>query len=355
MYAPARCLLFRLDPETAHRLSVTALKSGLPLTVPPVASPRLRVQAAGLDFPNPLGMAAGYDKNAEVPGALLRAGFGFVEVGTVTPRPQSGNPPPRLFRLPADRAVINRLGFNNEGHVAVLARLEKTKPSGIVGVNLGANRDSTDRVADYERGIEVFGAVADYLAINISSPNTPGLRDLQAAERLAELLTRCISARNRTGRRVPLFVKLSPDLDDAELDETAAAIAGAGIEGIIVSNTTVRRDGLRASREAAESGGLSGAPLFARSTRALARLRRRLGRDIVLIGAGGIDSAEAALEKIRAGADLLQLYTGLIYQGPGLPGRIVSGLDHQARRDGLASIRELRDSRLDHWADLAID
>lgn len=350
MYGTARCLLFKLDPEIAHQLSIAALRTGFPLPARQVPSMRLQIRVAGLDFPNPIGMAAGYDKNAEVPDALLKIGFGFVEVGTVTPLPQDGNPRPRLFRLPDDQAVINRMGFNNEGHSAIRARLMRRRGKGIVGVNLGANRGSADRIADYVFGIESFAGLAAYFAINISSPNTPGLRDLQTREHLAELLARCVSARNMAAPRVPLFLKLAPDLCDPDLDDIAEALESCPIEGVIISNTTLDRSGLSDREHLSEPGGLSGVPLFARSTIILARLRRRLGTNIALIGTGGVNSVETALEKIRAGADLVQIYTGMVYEGPALPGRIITGLDQYAEREGLKSIREIRDSRLDTWA-----
>jgi len=352
MYHLLRPLLFGLDPETAHGLSIAALRSGLPVAPPPRVSERLRVRAAGLEFPNPLGMAAGYDKDAEVTDGLLRLGFGFVEVGSVTPLAQAGNPRPRLFRLPEDRAVINRMSFNNAGHKAMLERLSRRRnPSGIVGVNIGANRDSADRIADYALGIERLGPVASYFTINVSSPNTPGLRQLQDPDQLQRLLSVCLAARDRLARRVPLLVKIAPDLGEAELDAIAEAVLAAGLDGMIVSNTTVDRSGLTSGRHADEAGGLSGAPLFVRSTVMLARMRRRVGPRMTLIGVGGVESAETALEKIRAGADLVQIYTGLVYGGPSLPGRILAGLDAHAEREGLARISEIRDSRTDFWAD----
>lgn len=348
--AIGRRLLFSLDPERAHGLSIAALRCGLPVAVRPPADSRLAVPACGLSFPNPLGMAAGYDKNAEVPDALLSLGFGFAEVGTVTPLPQPGNPKPRIFRLTEDGAVINRLGFNNEGHAAAERRLAARKGrGGIVGVNIGANKDSADRIADYEAGVARFAALASYLTVNISSPNTPGLRTMQGREQLAELLSRVVATRGKATARPPVFLKIAPDLTEADLEDIAAEVTEKGIEGVIVSNTTVARPPLK-SAHACETGGLSGRPLFARSTAMLARMRKLLGPQRILIGAGGVDSAEAALEKIRAGADLVQLYTGMIYGGPALPGRILSGISRVLDREGAASIRALRDTRLDDWA-----
>lgn len=341
-----------LDPETAHRLTIRALRLG--------AGPRqkrpdpvsLSIDLFGLHFENPLGIAAGFDKNGEVPDAMLAMGMGFAEVGTVTPRPQAGNPRPRVFRLPLHRAVINRLGFNNEGHAACERRMRaRAGRKGIVGVNIGANRDSADRTADYRLGVERFAGLASYLAVNISSPNTPGLRDLQARESLAQLLSAVTEARDShpvTEERTPIFLKIAPDLADAELDDIAAEVLAAGIDGVIVSNTTLARAGLR-SRHAGEAGGLSGKPLFTRSTAVLARMRRRLGRDVALIGVGGVDSAQTALEKIRAGADLVQLYTPMIYAGPRLPGKIITNLSALVAREGVGSIAELRDSALEKW------
>jgi dihydroorotate dehydrogenase len=354
-----RRALFAFDPETAHGLSIAALKSGLPLCSGMVLSERLKVRLCGLDFPNPLGMAAGFDKNAEVPDALLNLGFGFAEVGTVTPLPQAGNPKPRIFRLARDEAVINRLGFNNEGHDACEKRLvARAGRPGIVGVNIGANKDSADRVADYALGVKRFARYASYLTINISSPNTPGLRTMQAREILAELLAGVTAARTEVksgnGRPVPIFLKIAPDLGEVELADIAAEVEDNGIDGVIVSNTTLSRDGLRSAALAGESGGLSGKPLFARSTVVLARLRKLLGREKAIVGVGGVDSAETALEKIRAGADLVQLYTGMIYGGPALPGRIVEGMTRFAEAEGLSSIRDIRDTRLAHWADQPI-
>lgn len=318
------------------------------------ADPRLATTVAGIAFPNPLGMAAGYDKNCDVPDPLLRLGFGFAEIGTVTPLPQAGNPRPRIFRLNADRAVINRLGFNNEGHEAALARMRaRSGRGGVVGVNIGANRDSADRIGDYVLGARRFAALATYLAVNISSPNTPGLRNLQSREQLGELLARVRQARDEaladSTKRTPIFLKIAPDLAEAELAEVAGEVLANGIEGVIVSNTTLSRAGVT-SAAANQAGGLSGPPLFARSTAVLARMRRLLGPRVAIAGVGGVDSAETAIEKIRAGADLVQLYTGMIYAGPGLPGRIVRGLSAFCDRQGIASLAALRDSGVEEWA-----
>jgi dihydroorotate dehydrogenase len=350
-----RRALFQLDPETAHGLSITALRCRLPMAARPPRDPKLAVSVAGLDFVNPLGMAAGYDKNAEVPDALLSLGFGFAEVGTVTPLPQAGNPKPRIFRLEEDGAVINRLGFNNEGHDAAQQRLRARKGGrGIVGVNIGANKDNADRIADYEKGVARFAPLASYLTVNISSPNTPGLRTMQARAQLAELLARVVAARETAAAEPPIFLKIAPDLVEAELEDIAAEVLANRIEGVIVSNTTISRPALKAMAHKGETGGLSGRPLFERSTIVLAKMRKLLGPDIAIVGVGGVDSANAAAEKIRAGADLVQLYTGMIYAGPSLPGRIVRGLSGIVAREGAPSIRALRDTRLDEWADKSL-
>lgn len=347
--------LFLFDPEAAHGLSITALKSGLLPACSLSPDPRLSQTVAGLTFANPLGMAAGFDKNAEVPAALLRLGFGFTEIGTVTPKSQAGNPKPRIFRLERDGAVINRLGFNNEGHAAALARLQAAKISGIVGVNIGANKDSEDRIADYVAGIRTFYSVARYFTANISSPNTPGLRDLQARDSLNQLLSAVLAARNaeaaKAGRTVPVFLKIAPDLTPEGMDDIAAEVLSHALDGLIVSNTTLSREGLSDQTQAKEAGGLSGRPLFEKSTAVLAGMRKRLGPDLPIIGVGGVSSAETTLEKIRAGADLVQLYSCMVYEGPGLPARIIRGLSALLDRERVASIRELRDSRLDYWAE----
>jgi dihydroorotate dehydrogenase len=350
-----RRALFALDPETAHSLSIKALQSGL---VPPGSASvdrKLSVKVAGLKFDNPIGIAAGYDKNAEVPDAILRLGFGFTEIGSVTPLPQPGNAKQRIFRLPEDRAIINRLGFNNEGHQAVLARMQTRTPrtGGPVGVNVGANKDAADRIADYARGIEAFHDVADYFTVNISSPNTPGLRDLQARSNLAALMDAICTAREKTladgGKRRPLFLKISPDLSDGEMDDISEEVQQHPLDGLVISNTTLSRTGLR-SRHAHETGGLSGEPLFERSTIVLAKMRQRLGPSVALVGVGGVDSGETALEKIRAGADLVQLYTGFIYAGPGLAQKMLRNLTDLIKQAGVPSIAALRDTRVDAWA-----
>ncbi|WP_442579188.1 quinone-dependent dihydroorotate dehydrogenase [Mesorhizobium sp. ASY16-5R] len=350
-----RQLLFGLDPETAHGLSIRALKCGLPLARPAPRDARLAVRVAGLDFPNPLGMAAGYDKNGEVPDAILSLGFGFAEIGSVTPLPQPGNPKPRIFRLTRDSAVINRLGFNNEGHEACAARLiARGGRKGIVGVNIGANKDSRDRIADYEAGIRRFAPLSSYLTVNISSPNTPGLRNMQARKELGELLGRVVAARQGLAdpehRSRPVFLKIAPDLVDAELEDVAAEVLAHPIDGVIVSNTTLSRENLVDAALAGETGGLSGKPLFERSTIVLAKMRRLLGPETAIMGVGGVNSAEAALEKVRAGADLVQLYTGLIYSGPSLPGKILRDMLQRLRQEGATNVASLRDTRTDHWA-----
>lgn len=348
-----RRALFLFDPETAHGLSILGLKSGIVPACTLKEDPRLALKIAGIRFPNPLGMAAGYDKNAEVPDALLSLGFGFAEVGTLTPRAQPGNPKPRMFRLERDRAVINRLGFNNEGHAPALARLKSRTGGGVVGVNIGANKDSADRIADYVEGIRTFAGVASYFTANVSSPNTPGLRDLQARKSLARLLDAVLAARDaeasRRGRRVPVFLKIAPDLTPDGMDDIAVEVRAHDLDGLVVSNTTLSRNGL-ADPQKGEAGGLSGTPLFEISTAVLAAMRRRVGPDLPIIGVGGVSSAETVLEKIRAGADLVQLYSGMVYEGPGLPARILRDLSTLLDREKVSSIRALRDSRIDWWA-----
>jgi dihydroorotate dehydrogenase len=307
-----------LDPERAHRLAINGLKV-MPLPRAGTDDPRLAVQAFGLAFPNPVGLAPGFDKHGEVADSVLRLGFGFVEIGTVTPRPQEGNPRPRVFRLEPDEAVINRLGFNSEGQEAVLGRLSgRGEGGGIVGVNIGANRDSIDRVADYVVLVQTFAPVASYFTVNISSPNTPGLRDLQQARVLDDLLARVLDMRDRAaGRRsVPVLLKIAPDLTLADLDDVVGTARSRRIDGMIVSNTTVMRPpSLRAREQAMEQGGLSGRPLFRLATRMLAETFVRVEGQFPLIGSGGTDSGAAAFAKIKAGASLIQLYSGLVFRG----------------------------------------
>jgi dihydroorotate dehydrogenase len=332
-----RPALHALEAETAHRATIGLLK--LVPAGPPAAAGPLAIEAFGLRFANPRGLAAGFDKTAEVPDAMLGQGFGFVEIGTVTPKPQAGNPRPRLFRLVEDRAVINRMGFNNDGHAAALARLlARQGRAGLIGVNIGANKDSPDRMADYVAGIEAFSGVASYLTVNISSPNTPGLRALQSRAELQELLDRLNAARVKQARRPPMLLKIAPDLRDDELEDVARCCEGGAVDGIIVSNTTLSRDGLRSPLKA-EAGGLSGPPLFALSTARLAALYRLTDGRIPLVGAGGIDSAETAFAKIEAGASLLQLYSALVYQGPALVTRILRGVEAKLAGTRLAAVR----------------
>jgi dihydroorotate dehydrogenase len=331
-FAIASPFLRLLDAETAHRATIAALKL-LPPGAPKPSDARLSVSAFGLDFPNPIGLAAGFDKNAEVADAMLDFGFGFVEVGTLTPRAQPGNPRPRAFRLVEDRAVINRYGFNNDGHAPALTRLSKRTLRGIVGVNIGANKDATDRVADYVAGVRAFAEVASYFTINVSSPNTPGLRDLQEPEALSDLLARVAEARDAAPVRRPLLLKIAPDLTLDQLDGIVRVARERRIDGMIVSNTTISRPARLRSPLAKESGGLSGAPLFDLSTRMLAQTFLRVEGQFPLIGVGGVDSAEAALAKIEAGATLMQLYSALVYEGPDLVTRIKRGLIDTLERD----------------------
>jgi dihydroorotate dehydrogenase len=341
----ARPFMAMLEAERAHRLAIAALKYA-PQARPAEDDPLLAVRAFGLNFPNPVGMAPGFDKHAEVPDALLGTGFGFVEIGTVTPRPQPGNPRPRLFRLPADEGVINRLGFNSEGADAVLRRLAaRASEGGIVGVNVGANKDSADRISDYVRQIEMFAPVASYFTCNISSPNTPGLRDLQQASVFDDLTARVVDARERVRARAgptPVLIKIAPDLSLNELDDVVGIARRRRVDGIIVGNTTVLRPAWLKERTIAhEPGGLSGRPLFALATRMLAETYVRTEGAFPLIGVGGIDSGETALEKIRAGACLVQLYSSLVFRGLGLVGEIKRHLADELRRGGHANLDEL--------------
>ena len=338
-------LLRWFDPEDAHRLAVQGLKL-LPPARPRPDDQKLAVRAFGLNFPNPVGMAAGFDKNAEVSDALLRLGFGFVEVGTVTPKPQAGNRRPRIFRLERDEAVINRLGFNNDGAEAVLRRLAgRAHQGGIVGVNVGANKDSPDRTADYVKLIETFAPVASYFTVNVSSPNTPGLRNLQQADALDDLLARVIDARERVRQNAgdsPVLLKIAPDLSLSELDDVVQIARSRRVDGMIVTNTTLSRPSiLREQGRAKESGGLSGRPLFRLSTRMVAETYVRAEGAFPLVGVGGIDSGGAALTKIRAGASLIQLYSALVFRGLGLVAEIKSALIAALERERLDSLVEL--------------
>ena len=338
LHALATRALRTLDPEDAHGLAIRALRAGLG----PRADrddPILATEVAGLSLPNVVGLAPGFDKNAQVFGPMLRAGFGFVECGTVTPEPQAGNPRPRLFRLSEDRAVINRMGFNNEGLEAFAARLKARGP-GVVGANIGANKDSEDRIGDYVLGLKRLWGLASYFTINISSPNTPGLRALQTKAALEELLGRIAEARDALPREslVPMFLKVAPDLETGEVEAIVETVAANGLSGIIVSNTTVSRPQLR-SRFRDEAGGLSGAPLSALSTQVLREFAWAAGGRLALIGAGGVASGADAYAKIRAGASAVQLYSALVYEGPGLVGRIKRELAAFLRRDGFTDVK----------------
>lgn len=336
----ARLLTF-LPAETAHRAALMGLKAGFGPKASTPADPVLKTALAGLELAHPVGLAAGFDKNAEAPDALLNAGFGFVEVGAVTPRPQAGNPQPRLFRLREDKAVINRMGFNNEGLDAVKTRLEArqdspSKAEGPVGVNLGANKDSEDRASDYAILLKALSGLADFFTVNISSPNTPGLRTLQSGDALDELLKKVNDARWAE----PVFLKVAPDLDEAGIETIVKAVETHALSGLIVSNTTLERPESLQSRHKGEAGGLSGLPLKTRSTEVLRQFRRLAGPDLPIIGVGGIDSPDAAYARIRAGANAVQLYTALVYQGPGLALRIREGLAQRLKADGFEHVSE---------------
>lgn len=340
--------LHRLDPERAHDLSIKALSLGLvPLPGKPVSTPRLQTEIAGLALDNPLGLAAGYDKNARVVAPLMKAGFGFVEVGAATPLPQPGNPRPRLFRLSQDRAIINRFGFNNQGVDAIAQRLA-ARPAGIpVGLNIGANKTSADRSADFATVVRKAGETVDFVTVNVSSPNTEKLRDLQGPDALAALLDGVMQARDALSRRPRVFVKIAPDLDPQGLSDLAIVALNAGVDAIIATNTTLSRNGL-SDDQAREAGGLSGSPLFQISTHILARLYRETGGRIPLIGVGGITSSDDAWQKIRAGASALQIYSALIYQGFSLTTRILQELDARLAAENI-TLQELTGSGSDDW------
>jgi dihydroorotate dehydrogenase len=349
-YKLARPILFQLDAEKAHHFAIACLKRGLGPKRGNDYGAILRSTVCGITFPNPVGLAAGFDKNAEVIGEVLGFGFGFVELGSITPLPQSGNPKPRLFRVPSAKAVINRFGFNSDGIDRCQQRFaayrdENIDPMhkavrGIIGINIGKNKESVDAAKDYATGIRRFAPFADYITVNVSSPNTPGLRDLQSREQLGQLLDHVMTARNATDYKPPVFVKIAPDLSDEQQDDIAEAVLVSGVQGVIIGNTTTSRPSSIPPRLAAEAGGLSGQPLMAMSTLVLASMYRRTKGAIPLIGCGGVFTAEDAYAKIRAGASLVQLYSALVYEGPGLIPRINEGLAALLERDGFNNVSE---------------
>ena len=340
--------LRQLDPETAHTVALRALRMGLAPLPRPVRHDVLKTQIAGLDLANPVGLAAGFDKNGVAMHALARAGLGFIEVGATTPLPQPGNPKPRLFRLPEDKAAINRFGFNNDGMAAMARQLEKRPRKAVIGLNLGANKTSPDRAQDYARVLETCGPHLDFATVNVSSPNTEKLRDLQGRAALDSLLRGVLAVRDGMEHPIPVFLKIAPDLSAPELDDIAGIALELKLDAVIATNTTLDRAGLKTAH-AQQAGGLSGAPLFEKSTRILAELYRRLGDAVPLIGVGGIGSAEQARIKIEAGATAVQLYTALSYQGLGLVTRINAGLRDAAQAAGLSNIAQLRGTGTQHW------
>jgi dihydroorotate dehydrogenase len=336
-FSLAKPLLHKMDAEQAHKLTIAGLKSGVLRCAPFTPPAALNSKLFGLCFTNPVGLAPGFDKNAEVPDAMLAQGFGFVEIGTVTPRAQTGNPRPRLFRLVKDEAVINRMGFNNEGAEIVLRRMEARRTrGGIVGVNIGANKDSEDRIADYVLGTKTFAGVASYITVNISSPNTPGLRNLQGRDDLLRLLSQLNAVRPK---KLPMLLKIAPDLNDDDLGDVAEACADGAVDGVIISNTTISRPALSSSH-AAEQGGLSGKPLFEISTRTLARFHQMSGGQIPVIGVGGVRDVETAWAKICAGASLVQIYSALVYEGPQLVKTICDGLAEKLLTHNFSSLAQ---------------
>lgn len=340
--------LHRVDPETAHALSIKALKSGLTPSPGPVTSPRLHCEIAGIPLANPVGLAAGFDKNAEALTPLTQAGFGFIEVGAATPRPQPGNPKPRLFRLSEDRAAINRFGFNNEGMQVIADRLAKRPKDAVIGLNLGANKDSDDRADDFARVLAHCGAHLDFATVNVSSPNTEKLRDLQGKAALSALLRGVIDTRDTLPRRVPVFLKIAPDLDRAAIEDIATVVLESGIDAVIATNTTLSREGLKSAHRD-EAGGLSGAPLFEKSTRVLAQLSELLAGKVPLVGVGGISTPEQAYAKICAGASAVQLYTAMVYGGLSLGADIARELDALLARDGFANVAAAVGSKRGDW------
>ena len=340
--------LYGFDPETAHGLAIRALKLGLGPSVGQVTSPRLRTRVAGLDLFNPIGLAAGFDKNAEVIEPLGKCGFGFIEVGAATPRPQPGNPKPRLFRLTEDRAAINRFGFNNQGMDAIANRLANRPKNGVIGLNLGANKDSQDRAADFAKVLARCGAHLDFATVNVSSPNTEKLRDLQGKDALSALLNGVIDANEQLEKPISIFLKIAPDLADQDLIDIAQVARDTRIHGIIATNTTLSRDGLKSAHRG-QMGGLSGAPLFEKSTHVLARLSQLTDGEIPLIGVGGVATPEHAYQKIRAGASAVQLYTALVYGGMSSVTDIVRGLEALLERDGFANVADAVGSGRNDW------
>jgi dihydroorotate dehydrogenase len=346
----SREILLSMPPEAAHATTIGALKLG---SVPKPDQPdpeNLGLELAGLSLPNPVGMAAGFDKNAEVGHALCQIGFGFAEAGTVTPYPQPGNPKPRVFRLEGAEAIINRMGFNNAGHERAMARLKRPRPGATIGVNIGASRDSTDFIADYVLGVKNFAPLADYIALNISSPNTKGLRDLQSGEALRRLLGEVLAERARAPFRVPVFLKLAPDLAENQMDEIATEIDVVDIDGLIISNTTLSRTGVERFKRAAEAGGLSGAPLFDLATRRLAQMRLRVGKTLPIIGVGGVHDGPTALAKLAAGANALQLYTGLVFGGLELVGEIKTAISEAITKAKGTGPEVLVGTATEQWA-----
>lgn len=341
-------LLHKVDPETAHGLAIKALQMGLAPSPGRVTSDRLKTEVAGMALPNPVGLAAGFDKNATALVGLSKSGFGFVEVGAATPRAQPGNPKPRLFRLTEDQAAINRFGFNNEGMQAISARLAERPKDMVLGINLGANKDSVDRAADFAMVLRECGRNVDFATVNVSSPNTEKLRDLQGKEALAALLGGVMEARGNLATPIPVFLKIAPDLDEQGLQDVAEVALSSGVAGVIATNTTLSREGLK-SVHASQAGGLSGQPVFEKSTRILARLSNLTEGKLPIIGVGGIGSAEQAYAKIRAGASAVQLYTALVYGGMSLVPQIAEGLDALLARDGFASVAEAVGTGREDW------
>lgn len=346
-------ILRQIDPEKAHHLALTALRAGLAPLPGPVTSPRLKTTFAGMTMPNPIGLAAGFDKNADAIAQLSRSGFGFIEVGAATPRPQSGNAKPRLFRLTEDRAVINRFGFNNDGMEDIASRLARCRQSNHridipVGLNLGANKDSTDRAADFAQVLAHCGNFVDFATVNVSSPNTEKLRDLQGPEALEALLAGVLDARKGLTREVPVFLKIAPDLDASEIADIAEVAKNSGIDGVIATNTTLSREGLKSAHKD-EMGGLSGAPLFEKSTKVLAQLSNILRDDVPLIGVGGVSSALDAYTKILAGASVVQLYSAMVYSGLSLAPKIAQGLDELLKADGFENVSEAVGTKRGDW------